>query len=124
MSYETQIKKIASLRRQKRVRKKIRGIPNRPRLTVYKSLKHIYAQLVDDLSQSSILGTSSVCPVLKKEMTEKLTKTQIARKVGLQLAILAKEKGIVEVIFDRNRYIYHGRLKALAEGAREGGLKF
>ncbi|MDH4222966.1 MAG: 50S ribosomal protein L18 [candidate division Zixibacteria bacterium] len=124
MSYETQIKKIASLRRQKRVRKKVRGIPNRPRLTVYKSLKHIYAQLVDDLSQSSILGTSSVCPVLKKEMTEKLTKTQIARKVGLQLAILAKEKGIVEVIFDRNRYIYHGRLKALAEGAREGGLKF
>ncbi len=117
-------KKISSERRQKRVRQKIRGTQERPRLSVYRSLGHIYAQLVDDLTQKTLLGVSSLTPELAKESTEKDGKIKVAHKVGLFLAKKALEKGIVQVVFDRNRYIYHGRVKALAEGAREGGLKF
>lgn len=117
-------KKISSERRQKRVRQKIRGTQERPRLSVYRSLGQIYAQLIDDLTQKTLLSVSSLTPELVKELTEKDNKNLIARKVGLYLAKNALEKGIVKVVFDRNRYIYHGRVKALAEGAREGGLKF
>lgn len=117
-------KKISSERRQKRVRQKIKGTQEKPRLSVYRSLGHIYAQLIDDLAQKTLLSVSSLTPELSKELTEKDKKNQIARKVGLYLAKSALEKGIVKVVFDRNRYIYHGRVKALAEGAREGGLKF
>lgn len=117
-------KKVSSERRQKRVRQKIQGTQERPRLSVYRSLGHIYAQLIDDLLQETLLSVSSLTPELSKELTEKDNKNQIARKVGLYLAKNALEKGIVKVVFDRNRYIYHGRVKALAEGAREGGLKF
>jgi len=124
MRDRTEIKRFTSERRQKRVRKKIRGAAEKPRLTVYKSLKHIYAQLIDDLSQRTLLGVSSLTPSIRKEITKEETKNQIAKKVGLYLACLAKEKGIEKALFDRNRYVYHGRVKALAEGAREGGLKF
>ena len=117
-------KKISSERRQKRVRQKIKGTQERPRLSVYRSLGQIYAQLIDDLTQKTLLCVSSLTPELVKELTEKDNKNQMARKVGLYLAKSALEKGIVNVVFDRNRYIYHGRVKALAEGAREGGLKF
>ncbi|OGC80912.1 MAG: 50S ribosomal protein L18 [candidate division Zixibacteria bacterium RBG_16_43_9] len=117
-------KKKSSERRQKRVRQKIQGTPERPRLSVYRSLGQIYAQLIDDLTQKTLLSVSSLTPELVKELTEKDNKNQMARKVGLYLAKSALEKGIVNVVFDRNRYIYHGRVKALAEGAREGGLKF
>lgn len=117
-------KKISSERRQKRVRQKIKGTQEKPRLSVYRSLGHIYAQLIDDLAQKTLLSVSSLTPELSKELTEKANKNQMARKVGLYLAKSALEKGIVKVVFDRNRYIYHGRVKALAEGAREGGLKF
>jgi large subunit ribosomal protein L18 len=117
-------KKKSSERRQKRVRQKIQGTPERPRLSVYRSLGQIYAQLIDDLTQKTLLCVSSLTPELVKELTEKDNKNQMARKVGLYLAKSALEKGIVNVVFDRNRYIYHGRVKALAEGAREGGLKF
>jgi len=124
MRDKTEIKRFSSERRQKRVRKRIRGIPEKPRLTVSKSLNHISAQLIDDLSHRTLLGVSSLTPSLKKELNNEATKTQIAKKVGFYLASMAKEKGIVQVVFDRNRYVYHGRVKALAEGAREGGLKF
>ena len=117
-------KKKSSERRQKRVRQKIQGTPERPRLSVYRSLGQIYAQLIDDLTQKTLLCVSSLTPELVKELTEKDNKNQMARKVGLYLAKSALEKGIVNLVFDRNRYIYHGRVKALAEGAREGGLKF
>ncbi|MDP3024472.1 MAG: 50S ribosomal protein L18 [candidate division Zixibacteria bacterium] len=117
-------KKKSSERRQKRVRQKIKGTQERPRLSVYRSLGQIYAQLIDDLTQKTLLCVSSLTPELVKELTEKDNKNQMARKVGLYLAKSALEKGIVNVVFDRNRYIYHGRVKALAEGAREGGLKF
>jgi large subunit ribosomal protein L18 len=124
MKNSTRVKKLTSDRRQKRVRKKVRGVMEKPRLTVYKSLKHIYAQLVDDLSQRCLFSVSSLTPAVKKQMAAGETKTQTAKRIGLHLASLAKEKGIEKVVFDRNRYIYHGRIKALAEGAREGGLKF
>lgn len=124
MQSKSNNKKISSARRQKRVRQKIRGTPEKPRLCVYKSLEHIYVQLVDDLSEKTLLGVSSLTPELSQGLTEKDNKNQIAKKVGLYLARVALEKGIATVIFDRNRYVYHGRVKALAEGAREGGLKF
>jgi large subunit ribosomal protein L18 len=117
-------KKISSERRQKRVRQKVKGTQKRPRLSVYRSLGHIYAQLIDDLTQKTLLSVSSLTPELSKESTVKENKNQLARRVGSYLAKKALEKGIVNVVFDRNRYIYHGRVKALAEGAREGGLKF
>lgn len=124
MRNKTEIKKFTSRRRQKRIRKKIRGNPEKPRLSVYKSLKHIYVQLVDDHSQRTVLGVSSLTPSIRKEIIKEESKTQVAKKVGIHLANLAKGKGVEKVIFDRNRYIYHGRIKALAEGARESGLKF
>jgi large subunit ribosomal protein L18 len=117
-------KKISSERRQKRVRQKVKGTQERPRLSVYRSLGQIYAQLIDDLTQKTLLSVSSLTPELSKESTVKENKNQLARRVGSYLAKRALEKGIVKVVFDRNRYIYHGRVKALAEGAREGGLKF
>lgn len=124
MRSKSSAKKISSGKRQLRVRQKIKGTQERPRLSVYRSLGHIYAQLIDDLSQKTLLSVSSLTPVLSKELAEKDDKIKVARKVGLYLAKSALEKGIVKVVFDRNRYIYHGRVKALAEGAREGGLKF
>jgi large subunit ribosomal protein L18 len=124
MRDKTEKKRFSSERRQKRIRKKIRGTPEKPRLTVFKSLNHISVQLIDDLSHRTLLGVSSLTPSLIKELNNEATKTHIAKKVGLYLASMAKEKGIVQVVFDRNRYVYHGRVKALAEGAREGGLKF
>ena len=124
MKDKTKIKGLSSKKRQKRIRKRIKGTQEKPRLTVYKSLRHIYAQLVDDLAQRTLLGVSSLTPALRKEINEKSKKTEIAKRVGLFLAYRAKEKGVERVVYDRNRYIYHGRVKALAEGAREGGLKF
>lgn len=124
MSNISKSKKIGSQRRQKRVRKKVRGTPQRPRLCVYKSLRQIYAQIIDDISGRSITGTSSLNPELEKMLEKGENKLKVSKKVGLHLAKLVKEKGIEEVVFDRNRYRYHGRVKALAEGAREGGLKF
>jgi len=121
--------KIASQRyhsrlaRHERVRTKVEGSAERPRLAVRRSLKHIYAQLVDDASGSSLaLVTSN-----SKEVKEKLgegSKSDASKVVGELIAAKAKEKGISAVVFDRGGYLYHGRVKALADGAREGGLKF
>jgi len=105
-----------------RIRKKVMGTAERPRLAVYRSLNHIYAQLVDDLSGRTILTVSS----LDKKLVEKggKGKLEASKKVGKQIATLAKEKGIDRVCFDRGGYLYHGRVKAVADGAREGGLNF
>ena len=103
------------------VRKKIKGTLSRPRLSVFRSNREIYAQLIDDTNGHSIAAASS----MEKEFNKKgLTKTKVATQVGKAIAEKAKEKGIDIVVFDRNGYLYHGRIKALAEGAREGGLKF
>lgn len=109
--------------RHKRVRKKIYGTPERPRLNVYRSNNHIYAQIIDDTNGHTLISAST----LDKELKEKLSSTQnkeAARLVGELVGKRALEKGIEQVVFDRAGYLYHGRIKELAEGAREAGLKF
>jgi len=114
----------ARLRRKKRIRKKVKGTPERPRLCVFRSLKHIYAQVVDD-TQNRVLEASST---MSKDLKEKFPKVhgniKEAREVGLAIAKRLLNKGITKVVFDRNGYKYHGRVKALADAAREGGLIF
>ncbi len=108
------------LRRHKRVRGKIAGTPERPRLNVFRSETNIYAQIIDDVAGNTLVAASS----LEKGFECDGTKTDAAKKVGLVLAERAKAKGIETVVFDRGGYVYHGRVAALAEGAREGGLQF
>jgi large subunit ribosomal protein L18 len=105
------------------VRRKITGTSERPRLTVSKSLRNMTAQLIDDLNGRTIAYWSTQSPGAKAA-EEKMTKTAAARAVGKKLAELAAEKGVKRVVFDRNHYLYHGRIKAVADGAREGGLEF
>jgi large subunit ribosomal protein L18 len=108
------------LRRHKRVRGKVSGTPERPRLNVFRSETNIYAQIIDDSNGVTLVSASS----LDKGFVCEGTKTEVAKKVGEALAERAKAKGIDVVVFDRGGYLYHGRVKALAEGAREGGLQF
>lgn len=110
----------ARLIRHKRVRSKISGTAQRPRLNVFRSLNHIYAQLIDDEKGVTIAAASSV----EKDFGMPGGNKAAARKVGQLIAKRAAEHGITEVVFDRGGYLYHGRVKELAEGAREGGLKF
>ncbi len=119
-----QQKKLRAQKRKYRIRKKIKGSLTRPRLVVYKSLKHIYAQLVNDLNGQVLTGVSSLTPEVKKQIKNGLSKTKISELVGLAVAKKAQEKGITQIVFDRNIYPYHGRIKALADKAREAGLKF
>ena len=109
--------------RHRRVRRKVHGTSERPRLNVFRSLKHIYAQVIDDNAGHTICAASTLSPDLR-EKTEGLTKKDQAKLVGLKIAELCKEKNITRVVFDRGGYKYHGRVAALAEGAREGGLEF
>ena len=104
-------------RRHLRVRKKVAGTPERPRLVVYRSLKHIYAQIVDDVARRTMF-TVSDSGIAEGKKTDK------SAEVGRQLAAKAKAAGITQVVFDRAGYKYHGRVKAVADGAREGGLEF
>ncbi len=109
------------LRIRRRIRKVVTGTAQKPRLSVFRSNKEIYAQLIDDINQTTLLSYSS----RSKEMEGTTgTKSDKSYQVGQGLAKLATEKGITEVCFDRGGYLYHGRVKQLAEGAREGGLKF
>lgn len=114
------------IRRHKRVRAVIKGTEERPRLCVFRSNKHIYAQLIDDLRGVTILSASDIQDkILKKNLRKDLKgKIKVAYYIGELIAKKAKDKGISEVVFDRGGYKYHGRVKALAEGARKGGLKF
>ncbi|OPX31503.1 MAG: 50S ribosomal protein L18 [Candidatus Latescibacteria bacterium 4484_181] len=111
-------------RRHRHIRKKVIGTAQRPRLVVYRSLKHIYAQLVDDISQKSLLGVSTLTPQVREKIRTTKGKCEKSKEVGRFLAMMAKAKGIEKVVFDRAGYLYHGRVKALAEGAREKGLQF
>jgi len=117
-------KRLARLRRKKRVRKKVFGTPERPRLSVYRSLKHIYAQLIDDVKGHTILPASTLDPALREQLKGIKGKIEAARLVGKLVAERALEKGIKKVVFDRGGFKYHGRVKALADGAREAGLEF
>ncbi len=107
------------VRRHARVRRKVSGTSQRPRLSVYRSSKHIYAQLVDDMAQETLASSSSL--QLKLENGGNI---EAAKEVGKHLAEVAQEKGIESVVFDRGGNLYHGRIKALAEAAREAGLEF
>ncbi len=121
---EFEKKKIRREKIRKRVRAKVFGTPERPRLSVYRSLKHIYAQIIDDTRGHTLVAMSSLSKEIRDEVKNAKTKTEVSRIVGLALAKKALEKGITKVVFDRNGYKYHGRVKALAEAAREGGLIF
>ncbi len=116
-------KNLQRLRRRKHVRRRIVGTTERPRLTVFRSSKHIYAQLIDDLTGKTLAAASSAGKEGNAQVGYGGNK-KAAKAVGLRLAAQAKERGIDKVAFDRGHYRYHGRVKELAEGAREGGLQF
>ena len=112
--------KAARLKRHKRVRAKISGTAECPRLNVFRSLQHIYAQLIDDVAGVTLVSASTT----EKDFTNYGGNKDAAKKIGLEIAKRAAEKNIKDVVFDRGGYVYHGRVKELAEGAREGGLNF
>ncbi len=116
-------RETARQNRKSRIRKRIFGTEHRPRLSVFRSAKHIYAQLVIDSTGSTILAASTLSPDLRAEIGD-LDKSDAAKKVGQWIGKKAMEKNIQLVVFDRNGFLYHGRIKALAEGARESGLVF
>ena len=110
-------------RRKLRIRNKVKGTAQRPRLAVFRSLKHIHAHLIDDASGQALLGVSSNSKDFRDRLQSVEGKCDKSREVGMALAAKAKEAGIAQVVFDRGGYLYHGRVKALADGAREGGLQ-
>ena len=120
---KTAQREVARKRRHRRVRKRVVGISQRPRFNVFRSLKHIYAQVIDDTRGHTLAAASTLDPELRDEV-KGLTKTEQAKLVGGLLAKRALERGVKEVAFDRGGYKYHGRVKSLAEAAREGGLEF
>jgi large subunit ribosomal protein L18 len=111
------------LERHYSIRNKITGTPERPRLNIFKSSKHIYAQVIDDATGTTLASASTQDKELKDQVAE-LTKKEAAKLVGKAVGERAKEKGINSVVFDRGGYLYHGRVQLLAEGARESGLEF
>lgn len=108
--------------RHKRVRKKVMGIPLRPRLNIFRSLNHIYAQIIDDSQGHSLVAMSTLDPTVRNRI-DGMSKTEKAKAVGTLLAEKALSRGIKQVVFDRGGYKYHGRIKALAEAARQAGLE-
>jgi len=116
-------RKAMRVKRKGRIRKKISGTEARPRLTVFRSTKHIYAQLIDDLQGVTLASAGTLSPEIKDKLSG-LKKREAAREVGKLLADKAKNKGIEQVVFDRNGFLYHGRVRSLAESCREHGLVF
>lgn len=116
-------KSLSRLKRKIRVRKKIRGASDRPRLNIFKSAKHIYAQIIDDTNGSTLASVSTLVDVVKGDLNY-TGNIEAAKKVGASIAKVALEKGITTVVFDRNGFLYHGRVKAVADAARENGLSF
>ncbi|MCL4500666.1 MAG: 50S ribosomal protein L18 [Deltaproteobacteria bacterium] len=116
-------KEAARLKRRQRIRRKISGSEARPRLSVFRSARHIYAQIIDDGKGQTLAAASTLSGELKDKLSG-LKKADAAKEVGKLLAAKAKEKGISQVVFDRNGFIYHGRVKAVADSCRENGLEF
>lgn len=116
-------KELARKRRHRSIRKRIKGSPERPRLNVNRSLKHIYAQVIDDYNGQTLVAASTRDPQVVQEFS-RTSNAEAARRVGEMLAQRAQEKGIGRVVFDRGGYKFHGRVKALADGAREKGMEF
>ena len=123
MAIKTNPREVARLKRKKRIRKNVQGTQERPRLTVFRSDKHIYAQIVDDAQGITLVSSSTLSHEYREHEIPK-GKVGAAKRVGEIVARKAKEKGISKVVFDRNGYIYHGRVQALADAAREAGLDF
>ncbi len=119
----SEVKRKARLRRHRRVRKKVQGRDGRPRLSVFRSARHIYAQIIDDTRGHTLASASTLDKELKNHL-EGLEKGERARLVGEMLARRANSRGVTRVIFDRGGYRYQGRVRSLAEGAREAGLEF
>jgi large subunit ribosomal protein L18 len=117
-------KRLLRLKRKTRIRRKITGTETRPRMVVFRSLKHIYIQLVDDQKSHILAALSSLSPQTSERLKESKSKVQTGLIVGEMMGEMAKEKGINRVVFDRNGYLYHGRVKAVADGARKAGLEF
>ncbi len=120
----TRSREEARLRRKKRIKKKIRGTPERPRLSVFRSLTHIFAQIIDDQNGRTLVEASSLSKEMRPNLVGRGGNKHGAETVGEFLAKRAAEKGIRKVVFDRNGFLYHGRIKALAESARQHGLEF
>jgi large subunit ribosomal protein L18 len=121
------INKDRHARRQRikqHIRRRVFGTIERPRLTVYRSLKHLYAQVVDDVEGKTLVAASTVSKDLRDALKQVKGQKELAKQVGIAVAKKAIEKNIKKVVFDRNGYLYHGIVKALADGAREGGLEF
>ncbi|AGB40217.1 ribosomal protein L18, bacterial type [Halobacteroides halobius DSM 5150] len=116
-------KEEARKRRHKRVRKTVKGTPTQPRISVHKSLNHIYAQVIDDFREKTLVSASTVDTEIREKI-ENGGNVEAAKVVGENLAKRALDAGIKKVVFDRSGYKYHGRIKALADAAREGGLEF
>lgn len=123
MSKNTSVREVARHKRKLRIRKKLAGSQERPRLTVFRSDKHIYAQVIDDTQGATLVAASTLSPELK-DLERPEGKVGAAKVVGRLIAKKAQEKGITKVVFDRNGFIYHGRIRALADAAREAGLDF
>ncbi len=119
----TQKRALGRARRKKHIRKIVTGTAERPRLVVYRSVHHVYLQLVDDVSRKTLAGVSSLSPDVRDQLSGK-NPTQVGALVGEAMAKKAIEKNFSKVVFDRNGFPYHGRVKAVAEGARKGGLQF
>ena len=122
---KTQRRESKRVRRHLRIRRKVVGTEARPRLVVHRSLKHIQGHLVDDVAGRVLLGVSTTAPELQEARGgDETSKKAVSRAAGKRIAEKAREAGIENVVFDRGGYVYHGRVAAFAEGAREGGLKF
>jgi len=117
------INRNRKLRRKKRVSANICGIKNRPRISVFRSNRHIYAQAIDDIERKTLVSSSSVVLLKNKKINKKITKKEEAKLVGFDLAEKLKKINISQAVFDRGGYHYHGRVAALADGLREGGIK-
>ena len=118
------LKEKRKLRRKKSIRSKISGTSERLRLSIFKSSEHIYAQLIDDIAGKTLVSASSIDKETRVKISDKMTKTDVSKAVGSTIAEKAKSANIKKVVFDRNGNVYHGRVKALADAARESGLEF
>ena len=124
MSDKNKVKNFRRLRKKKRIHKIVSGTRERPRLAVFRSARNIYAQLIDDVANRTLAGVSTLTPDLNGQVSKTKGKVDAAKLVGKAIADKAKALKVETVVFDRGGYLYHGRVKAIAEGARENGLKF
>ncbi|MBX7151157.1 50S ribosomal protein L18 [bacterium] len=124
MSDQHTLKTAKRAKIRKRIRRKLAGTTERPRLAIFRSVKHIYAQLIDDSQGKTLVHISSTADAVKNAVSGSKGKIGVSKAVGMEVAKAAKSKGIEKVVFDRGGYQFHGRVKAVADGAREGGLQF